>query len=851
MDDALPELMTFCQADPVFFEPLWRLDDHDTRFPTTSMPLPGGWRRGEQGLWTVFHPPGDDDLPDQGWKVHVSSTEADAKDVCERVAAFCLGRNLAVKFLRSGAVMRLLNSKYAERGTSGKLITLYPHDDTELADVLPPLAALLKDVAGPYILGDLRYEDGPLYVRYGAFRAITHTMPDGTVVYAMRTPGGDLVPDDRSPVFSVPEWVTPPDVLRESLARLHPEDAEEFPYQIERPLHFSNGGGVYLARGRETDGYVVLSEARPHAGIDAHGADAVTRLAREAAILERLDGLDCVPRVLDYRVIWEHHFLVEEYIEGTTLLEEVFSRYPLVNPDPPPEALAAYTTWATETLAKVDHALMAVHAKGVCFNDLHPANVIVRPDGRVALVDFEIASDLADPDEPGLAAPGFCAPEGVRGRAADDYVMDCLRQWMFLPITPLQELAPVKLGSLTEVVTRTFPVPPAFGRRLVRRFDAAHGPLGDDVPARLFEGEPDWPTIRDSLVAGIHASATPDREDRLFPGDPLQYSAGGFPVANGAAGVLWALHEVGATVPDEYIDWLLASVRRADDPRPGLLDGLHGVAAVLESLGRRDDALDLLGRARHDALSPMGLHDGLAGAGANLLWFASRTGDTSLGEEALKLGDRLAAALHAGPSVGRVGLQYGLTGVAHFFLRLYDTTADPRHLDLARLALRQEIDRGQQLPDGTFQLLEDNRYLTYLGTGSSGLALVLSQYLTRREEPAFRAVVDGARRACRAAFVRHPFLFMGRAGTIAALHLMGVPGDRPVVRDHIRRLGWHALSYQGHLAFPGNQLMRLSMDLGTGAAGILVALSVAFDRSASIIPVLDLRTSGGGANERK
>ncbi|WP_086576560.1 class III lanthionine synthetase LanKC [Streptosporangium minutum] len=858
MKETLPQLVAYCQADPLFFEPVWRIPDDDSRFPTARRPLPSGWRVGESELWVVLLPP-DAALPEQGWKIHVSATDADAATVCDLVVDFCVSRNIAVKFLRSKMAMRLLNNKYADRGSSGKLITLYPADEEQLSEVLPELAGILRDFTGPYILSDLRYEDSPVYVRYGAFQPMTYTKSDGSLGYAIRTPDGRLVPDQRTPAFTVPEWVSIPEVLRASVAKHGSGGEEEFPYQIERALHFSNGGGVYLARDGESGGYVVLLEARPHAGLDTGGVDAVARLAHERDILERLSDLDCVPRLLDYRVIWEHHFLVEEYIEGKTLMDEVFERYPLVSPDPTAESLASYTRWATDVLAKVDHALMSVHAKGVRFADLHPENIIVRPDGRVALIDFEIASDLTDPRPPGLAAAGFAAPKDLSGREADNYVLNCLRQWVFLPISPLQERDPVKLSSLTDVVTEHFPLPPAFGPRLVRQFSAVKGPLGEDRAARMFDaGDPGWPAIRDSLVAGINASATPDRRDRLFPGDPQQFATGGFTVANGAAGVLWALRQAGAAVPADYVDWLVAAARRAPDPRPGLLNGLHGVAATLESLGRRDDALDMLDRARklHDGLAVPGLHGGLAGAGLNLLHFSELTGDEGLLTEALDIGERLAAELGDGDSgmftpQGRVGLEHGLTGVASYFLRLHGTTGETRHLDLAGLALRREIGRGQVLPDGGFCLLESNRYLAYLGTGSGGLALVLSQYLGRRAEPDFADVVDGVRRACRAPFVRHPSLFMGRAGTIATFHLLGRPEDRPVLREHVRRLGWHALLYQGHLAFPGNQLMRLSMDLETGSAGVLVALSVAFNQSASVIPVLDLRSPAFEATERK
>jgi hypothetical protein len=40
------------------------------------------------------------------------------------------------------------------------------------------------------------------------------------------------------------------------------------------------------------------------------------------------------------------------------------------------------------------------------------------------------------------------------------------------------------------------------------------------------------------------------------------------------------------------------------------------------------------------------------------------------------------------------------------------------------------------------------------------------------------------------------------------------------------------MSYQGQLAFPGHQMMRLSMDLATGTAGCLLALAAAFDEGA-------------------
>jgi hypothetical protein len=58
------------------------------------------------------------------------------------------------------------------------------------------------------------------------------------------------------------------------------------------------------------------------------------------------------------------------------------------------------------------------------------------------------------------------------------------------------------------------------------------------------------------------------------------------------------------------------------------------------------------------------------------------------------------------------------------------------------------------------------------------------------------------------------------------------------VAAQVRRLGWHRVAYQGHLAFPGEQLLRLSMDLASGAAGVLLALGAAVHEHPIGLPFL-------------
>jgi hypothetical protein len=79
------------------------------------------------------------------------------------------------------------------------------------------------------------------------------------------------------------------------------------------------------------------------------------------------------------------------------------------------------------------------------------------------------------------------------------------------------------------------------------------------------------------------------------------------------------------------------------------------------------------------------------------------------------------------------------------------------------------------------------------------------------------------------------------------------PGaDTGRLAEQVAGLGWFAMSYEGQLAFPGHQMMRLSMDLGTGTAGCLLALGAAFGDADSapglpFLPPLRRPTQRGSA----
>ncbi|MBG0831020.1 protein kinase/lanthionine synthetase C family protein [Planomonospora sp. ID67723] len=834
-------------ADPLFYDtPGAGRGDHPD-FPLATREVPDGWAHQSTETWMYYVPPGGLAAL-QGWKIHVSACVEDAEHTMERVWDYCVPRNIPFKFLRSRPVMTMVNSKTASRGSSGKLLTVYPVDDSQLELTLKELDVLLRGVRGPYILSDLRYGEGPLFVRYGGFVPRHCLDANGERVLAVEDGEGNLVPDVRSPSFSVPPWVTLPAFLEPHLAARNAVTTDGLPYTIDSVIQFSNGGGVYLGHDVRTGRKVVLKEARPYAGLDAAGRDAVTRLAHERDILRRLSGLDVAPAPVDYFTLGDHHFLVQEFVDGTPLQELIVRRYPLVHTTCDPQDLAEYTEWALGTLARVRQAVESLHGRGVVFGDLHPSNVLVTDEGRPVLIDYEVAT-LADRRErTALAHPAFASPRDRRGTEIDDYALACLCLGLFAPqLTAVLPLARSKTPHLGRLVMEAFPVPPAVIDEAVTTIMGAQPVAAAPLPRVDRDG---WPRVREAMVRAIRASATPDRDDRLFPGDPAQFQpGGGLNLAHGAAGVLYALEEAGAGRFPEYEQWLRP---RAAAPRPGthlgFYDGLHGVAYVLDLLGHRQDALDVVDRClreKSDALD-LGLFGGLSGIGLNLLHLAARTGERSLSEAGLRIADVCADRLGgpgdvpeiSGGADPRAGLMYGSSGPALLFLHAYERTGDTALLDRAAIALRQDLRRCTTTSDGSLHVDQGWRTLPYLDEGSSGIGLVLARYLTHRDDETFRAALDGCRRVTRARFFVQSGLFAGRSGIIAAqAGGMGPDPDDPSadLAGLVRGLDWHALPYGDGLAFPGDQLLRLSMDFATGTAGVLFAMSTALhDRPVSL-----------------
>ena len=89
--------------------------------------IPPKWTTSRKGIWCMCRPD-DVRLPEQGWKIHVSSTPNDAAAVLSIATRLFVRQGTAFKFAIDEFILSLQNGKSWSRGGSGKFITGYPAD---------------------------------------------------------------------------------------------------------------------------------------------------------------------------------------------------------------------------------------------------------------------------------------------------------------------------------------------------------------------------------------------------------------------------------------------------------------------------------------------------------------------------------------------------------------------------------------------------------------------------------------------------------------------------------------------------------------------------------------------------
>ena len=822
-----------------------------------SVELPAGWLVQCGGGWEGWSPR-DWEPRLQGWKVHVSATPECAVETLARTTRVCVECGVSFKFLPTLAGLTESSSKNQARGAAGKFITIYPDDDGQLGELLSVLAGVLRGQEGPYILSDLRYvPDAPVFVRYGAFLGVRVPDVDDEPVESIVDPRGmRLIPDHRDPRVVIPDGVEVPEFLRPAYeASQQSCESRLDDFVSIKPLSFSNAGGVY--RAELPDGEVrILREARPHAGLDGRNRCALQRQLVEEEVLRDLVGVKGVQQLRGVFTAWEHRYLEVDYIPGATLASWRVQNIHLQAKDP--------VEYARQVVAIVDQLIAvveAIHQRGWVFGDLHPGNVLVSDDGTVTMLDLEDASRLDSKRELGVRVFEYCADETANARQADWFAVARCIMLLYCSDFEIEAVSPAFWERCRRRVREVYGERAAEQLALVEaRYGAGIRPVtASDVTV----GVPSQRLSVDSGISGLLSGIEWSRQfgpDGAFPGDITQLTAGVHEViTTGRAGVVLAQQRIGVRPADGDVDALRKTAREwPGQEAPGLLNGVAGVALTLSEVGaQRDDvqrdAVAAAGKALESALGRrrLDLAAGQAGVILAALEVAKTAGDSELMDRAVAAYRRLDACLTPDGSAWtslcrRRGLFWGLTGVALTDLVAHAVTGAEEPLARARVRVRADLDACVTTATGEVMVddREKNRVLPYTEWGSAGVLLIASALERVTGEPVLTSQErDGIIKACSSEFYIYPGLDHGRAGILVTLTAAGehyrAEADRQagLLLDSL-------LTHDEHALVIGDGMIRLSSDLGTGAAGVALALHAYQTRQPYLGLPISTRTAG-------
>lgn len=81
----------------------------------------------------------------KGGKIHVTSSLEDSKSVLDKVARLCLDKKIEFKHLKNKDSFMKMNSKNANRASSGKFITIYPKNNEVFVELLEMISSEIQD----------------------------------------------------------------------------------------------------------------------------------------------------------------------------------------------------------------------------------------------------------------------------------------------------------------------------------------------------------------------------------------------------------------------------------------------------------------------------------------------------------------------------------------------------------------------------------------------------------------------------------------------------------------------------------------------------------------------------------
>lgn len=214
-------------------------------------------------------------------------------------------------------------------------------------------------------------------------------------------------------------------------------------YEILKLVGKGGMSKVYLAMDKRLNKQWAVKEIEKNAR-DKNNKVVVQSAIAEANLIKRLDH-KTLPRIVDILDNGNVIYIIMDYIEGESL-NKVLDREGA-------QSQEQVIEWAKDLCEVLDY--LHTREPAIIYRDMKPANIMLKPDGTLKLIDFGIAREYKEynlEDTKNLGTEGYAAPEQFGGQGQTDARTDiyCLGVTLYHLVTgqnpcePPYELYPIR-----------------------------------------------------------------------------------------------------------------------------------------------------------------------------------------------------------------------------------------------------------------------------------------------------------------------------------------------------------------------------------------------------------------------
>ena len=229
-------------------------------------------------------------------------------------------------------------------------------------------------------------------------------------------------------------------------------------YKILNEVGHGGMSIVYLAMNEKANKQWAIKEVRKDGVKDFEVVK--QSLVAETDMLKKLSH-PCLPDIVDVIEDEDRFLIVMDYIQGNSLSKALDE----FGAQPQDEVIR----WAKQLCDVLGY----LHSQNppIIYRDMKPANIMLKPDGNVALIDFGTAREFKEKnlaDTTCLGTMGYAAPEQFGGMGQTDPRTDiyCLGATLYHLVTgmspceppyeirPIREINPALSGGLERIILK-------------------------------------------------------------------------------------------------------------------------------------------------------------------------------------------------------------------------------------------------------------------------------------------------------------------------------------------------------------------------------------------------------------